>query len=121
MTFVPDFVNCSAPASMTTIDQVANHFVYVKNLIGAEHLCIGADFDGISSTIPGLSDVSDYPALIASLVKKGFTDDEIVGVLGGNILRVMEKAEQVSRSMSNIPPGQAVLTNISGNDCRTVY
>lgn len=156
ITFFPDFVNCTAPASQTSIDQVVAHFVYVKKLIGARHLCIGADFDGITETIPGfsfvfftyvyliffsgLSDVSHYPDLVAALIANGFTDSEVIGVIGsffflvflslstqsktqtgGNVLRVLERNEAVAASLRNLMPGQAVLSNISNNDCRTVY
>jgi membrane dipeptidase len=138
ITFVPEFVNCTAPASQTSIAQgveiffcffslanrfkVANRFDYVRNLIGSEHLCIGADFDGIVQTIPGLGNVATYPSLIAELISRGYSDAEIEGIIGGNILRVLQSAESVAADLSKrFPPGQAVLSNISGDACRTIY
>jgi len=122
ITFVPGFVNCTAPASQTSIAQVANHFDYVRNLIGSEHLCIGADFDGITETVPGLGDVSTYPDMIAELIRRGYSDAEVEGILGGNVLRVLAAAEAVANDLSQrVPPGQAVLWNVTGDPCRTVY
>lgn len=80
-----------------------------------------SDFDGIDKTIPGLTDVSSYPDLIAVLIARGFSDEEIVGVLGGNLLRVMEAAENVAISLKSEVPGQAVMSDIVNNSCRTIY
>ncbi|KAJ3262785.1 dipeptidase 1 (renal) [Chytriomyces hyalinus] len=79
--------------------RVVEHMLHVKNLIGARHLGMGADYDGDIVPVDGLEDVSKYPILIASLLEHGFTDDEIVGVTGGNLLRVFEKVEKVAHEM----------------------
>ncbi|KAJ3018827.1 UNVERIFIED_CONTAM: hypothetical protein HDU68_010965 [Siphonaria sp. JEL0065] len=83
------------------IDRVVEHMSHVKGLIGAEYLGIGADFDGEIEPVGGLEDVSKYPYLIAKLIEAGFTDDEVVGITGGNLLRVFEKVEQVSMQLQD--------------------
>lgn len=87
LSFVPSFVyEGSGPA---TLKDVADHFDYVKKLIGARHIGVGADFDGIEKGPGGLEDVSRYPFLFAELMSRGWTEDELEMVAGGNLLRVM--------------------------------
>jgi membrane dipeptidase len=87
------------PAPKATIEQVADHVDYVRKLAGIDHIGIGSDFDGITSTPAGLEDVSKYPALTAELIRRGYRDEEIGKILGGNILRVLRKAEEVAAQM----------------------
>ena len=60
------------------------------------HLGLGADYDGIRAPARGMEDVSTYPVLTAELLKRGYTDDEIVAINGGNVLRCLEKIEAVA-------------------------
>jgi membrane dipeptidase len=91
----------------TTIAKVADHFDHIRKVAGVEHIGIGGDFDGNSDWPEGLSDVSMYPNLFAELIRRGWTDRELELVAGGNVLRVLDKAEEVARSMKNqpVPPG----------------
>ena len=61
----------------TNVDMI----VHIKNLIGAEHLCMGADYNGVGNVPNGMEDVSRYPYLIAELLKRGWTQDEVQGQL----------------------------------------
>ena len=87
------------PAPKATIGQVADHIEYIGKLAGIDHIGIGSDFDGITSTPAGLEDVSMYPALTAELIRRGYKDEEIGKILGANILRVLRKAEEVAGQM----------------------
>jgi membrane dipeptidase len=90
----------------TTVAKVADHFDHVRQVAGIEHVGIGGDFDGNSHWPAGLSDVSMYPNLFAELIRRGWTDHDLQLLAGGNLLRVLEKAEEVARSMQNEPvPG----------------
>lgn len=91
-------ISCGQEA---TLNNVADHIEYVSKRIGAQHVGLGADFDGVSmNQIPkGLQDVSTYPALLVELMNRGFSDQEIAGIAGENILRVLKKTEQVSLEM----------------------
>jgi membrane dipeptidase len=84
------------PAPRATIADAANHIDHIKSVAGIEHIGLGGDFDGITSVVQGLEDVSTYPALTAELLRRGYTDDEIKKILGLNILRVMRDVEKVS-------------------------
>ena len=84
------------PEPRATLAQVADHIDHVRKVAGIDHIGLGGDFDGITSVVQGLEDVSKYPDLTAELIRRGYTDQDIRKILGQNILRVMRAAEQVS-------------------------
>ncbi len=81
------------PSPRATLAQVADHIDHVKQIAGIDHIGLGSDFDGITSVPVGLEDVSTYPALIAELLRRGYSDDDIHKIAGRNILRVMRAVE----------------------------
>jgi membrane dipeptidase len=87
------------PEPRATLSQVADHIDHVRKVAGIDHIGLGGDFDGISSVVQGLEDVSKYPDLTAELLKRGYSDQDIKKILGLNILRVMRGAEQVSAAL----------------------
>ena len=84
------------PAPRATIADAADHIDHIKKVAGIDHIGLGGDFDGITSVVQGLEDVSTYPALTAELLRRGYKDDDIKKILGLNILRVMRGVEKVS-------------------------
>lgn len=76
-----------------TLAQVADHIEHVRRMAGIDHVAIGSDFDGIGSTPEGLDGVEDYPALLAELARRGWTDADLRKLAGENLLRVMRAAE----------------------------
>ena len=98
------------PQPVATIAQVADHVDHVAKVAGFDHVGIGGDLDGIPSTPVGLTGVQDYPNLFAELISRGWSDENLAKLAGGNILRVLRQAEAVSRSMSNVPPAADQLT-----------
>jgi membrane dipeptidase len=84
------------PAPRAAIADAADHIDHIKQVAGIDHIGLGGDFDGITSVVEGLEDVSTYPALTAELLRRGYKDDEIKKILGLNILRVMREVEKVS-------------------------
>jgi len=97
------------PAPRATIADVANHIDHIKKVAGIDHIGIGGDFDGITSVVQGLEDVSTYPALTAELLKRGYKDNEIKKILGLNILRVMREAEAVAARLQKERPASPTL------------
>jgi len=79
-----------------SVGRVVDHVEHISRVAGPHAVGIGSDFDGIDITIPGLEDVSCYPAITAELLARGWDEGPIRGVLGDNILRVLEKAERLS-------------------------
>jgi membrane dipeptidase len=84
------------PEPRASLTAVADHMDHVRKIAGADHVGIGSDFDGITSTPAGLEDVSTYPALTAELLRRGWPEDEVKKALGLNALRVLGQAEQVA-------------------------
>ncbi len=92
------------PSPKATISDVADHLDHIKEVAGAAHIGIGGDYDGITETVVGLEDVSKYPDLLAELVKRGWTDAQIRGLAGENVLRVLTEAEAVSARLRKTRP-----------------
>ena len=109
--FSPDFIACTAPRSSdpralptpdpenATLERVADHLTRIGGLIGYDHVGIGSDFDGIESTPKGLEDVSKMPYLVAELLERGLSEQDLVKVIGGNVLRVWEEADRVATEL----------------------
>ncbi len=103
------------PAVRATLSQVADHIDRVRQVAGIDHVGIGSDFDGIKRGPVGLEDVSCYPALLAELLRRGYTDEEVEKVAGGNLLRAFDRAEAVAaRLRASRPPSEATLEDLDG-------
>jgi membrane dipeptidase len=89
---IADWRRTNPPPSASLI-QVADHIDHIRKICGIDCLGLGGDFDGITSVPVGLEDVSDYPLLLAELLRRGYSDDDIRKIAGRNILRVMRAAE----------------------------
>jgi membrane dipeptidase len=77
------------------VSTFVDHIDYVKNLIGVDHVGIGTDFDG-GGGIPGFNDASEAMNVTVELVRRGYTDEEIKKIWGGNLLRVWREVERVA-------------------------
>ena len=97
----------SAPP--VTVSDVADHIEHVVKIAGYDHVGIGGDLDGIDRTVVGLGGVETYPNLFAELIRRGWSDSNLAKLAGGNILRVMRRAEAVAAEMKDEPPSMATL------------
>jgi membrane dipeptidase len=84
------------PRPAATLAQVADHIEHIRKVAGADHVGLGSDFDGIPDAPVGLEGVDKYPALLAELMRRGWTDADIAKLAGENVLRVMAAVETVS-------------------------
>lgn len=73
--------------------RLADHIEYIARLVGAKHVGLGSDYDGINCVPEGLETGAKLPVLTAELARRGFTDSELEQILGGNVLRVMAANE----------------------------
>ena len=80
---------------------VADHIDHIRDVAGIDHVGIGGDYDGISNEPEGLEDVSTYPVLFAELARRGYSDEEMAKVAGGNILRAMREAEATAARLQS--------------------
>ncbi|MGH7627786.1 MAG: membrane dipeptidase [Gemmatimonadales bacterium] len=97
------------PPPPAALEQVADHLDHVRRVAGADHVGIGSDFDGISYVPRGLDDVSRFPELFAELIRRGWSDDDLRKVAGGNVIRAFRAAEKAAaRIRRERPP--AIMT-----------
>lgn len=81
------------------LSRLVDHIEHAVKVAGIDHVGVGSDFDSIGTKVPaGLEDIGKTPNLIAEMRKRGFTDEEVGKVMGGNMLRVMQKAEAVAHA-----------------------
>ena len=117
VTFVPGFISqavadfdarpeaerkgMTPPAA--TLSQVADHIDHIRKVAGIDHVGLGGDFDGITSVVVGLEDVSTYPMLVAELLRRDYSDDDIRKLTWRNMLRVMRGAEAAAARIQAPP------------------
>ena len=93
--FYPFFLTGTEKA---TVDDVVRHIDHAVDVAGIEHVGIGTDFDGIEVTPEGLEDISKLPVLFDRMRSRGYSDDDLEKIAGGNFLRVFDEVLSVSRS-----------------------
>ena len=82
-----------------TVARVADHFDHVVQLVGIEHVGLGSDFDGVGDSLPtGLKDVSMFPNLLAELLKRGYTKEDLEKICYKNIFRVWNAVAEFAES-----------------------
>jgi membrane dipeptidase len=91
------------PRPVVTVSTIADHIEHVAKVAGYDHVGIGGDMDGIDSTPADFTGVQDYPRLFAELIRRGWSDQNLAKLAGGNVLRALRQAEAVSASMKNEP------------------
>ena len=85
------------PILYADVETVADHIDHVVALAGIDHVGIGSDFDGVGDSLPtGLKDVSQYPNLIAALLARGYSEEDIIKIGWGNVARVWRAVEAVA-------------------------
>jgi membrane dipeptidase len=94
-------IKAEMKASMpkVTVAAVADHIEYIRKVAGVDYIGIGSDYDGNDNWPEGLEDVSMFPNLFAELVRRGWTDEDLMKVMGGNVLRALEQAEKVAKQL----------------------
>jgi membrane dipeptidase len=100
------------PEPAVTIADVADQIDYVVRIAGHDHVGLGADYDGIEVTPQGLDGVDGYPALLAELIRRGWTDAQVAGLAGGNVLRALEQAERVAAGLKGTPPTSLTIKDL---------
>jgi membrane dipeptidase len=103
------------PVPRGTTATLADHIDHVRRVAGIDHVGLGSDYDGVTSLPAGMEDVSRFPNLTAELLRRGYSEEDVRKVLGGNIIRVMRQAEEVAaRLQRERGPSQAVIDVMDG-------
>ena len=107
-----DKLEASQPLPPLPISKLMDHFDHIVKVAGIDHVGIGADFDGAVDMPQNAEDVSTLPNITYELLKRGYSERDILKILGENTLRVMAAAERISRSMSKSISGDGSLRRI---------
>ena len=103
------------PLPQAAVGIVADHVEQVRRIAGVDHVGIGSDFDGIGGSHPeGMEGVDSYPLLFRELARRGWSDEDLAKLSGGNLLRAMERAEQVAASMRAEPAMNDTIQGLDG-------
>ena len=99
------------PAPKAGIGLIADHIGHIVKIAGHDHVGLGGDLDGIGydEAPSGMNSVSGYPLLFAELIRRGWSDSDLGKLAGGNLLRVLRRAEAVASAMKDEPPSMAAL------------
>ncbi|XP_015586910.1 dipeptidase 1 isoform X2 [Cephus cinctus] len=132
--FYSGFVNCNDLRNATMRD-VVDHINYIRNLIGVDHVGIGADYDGVDKMPEGLNDVSKYPDLFDRLHtnvdnEPYWSQEDLEKLAGRNFIRVFSAVEAVRDSLSSEAPYEDIIDrqelynaqlseNLTPGECQT--
>ena len=92
------------PIPRGTVSDLVDHIDHIVQVAGIDHVGLGSDFDGITVSPEGLEDVSKFPAITDELIRRGYSEDEIIKILGANVLRAMAEAESVAQRLQAATP-----------------
>jgi membrane dipeptidase len=84
------------PVPPGTVHLVLDHIQHIAKVAGVDHVGLGSDYDGIGTVPIQLEDVSKYPNITQGLLDRGYSEQDIKKILGGNLLRAMREAENVA-------------------------
>jgi membrane dipeptidase len=103
------------PAPPVGIADVADHVQHIRDVAGVDHVGLGSDFDGIPDAPAGLDGVDKYPALVAELARRGWSDADLAKLAGANLLRAMESAEAAAARLRTTElPAQVTIEALDG-------
>ena len=91
------------PKPVVTLAQVADHIDHIAKVAGVASVGLGGDMDGVPDLPQGLDGVDTYPALLAELARRGWSDGDLAKLAGGNVLRAMEGAERAALALRGEP------------------
>lgn len=92
VTMVSAFLRAGARTADIGVEVLVDHIDYIINLIGIDHVGIGTDFDG-GGMLRGCSNAAEAPAITAELLRRGYGEDAIEKIWGGNFLRALAASE----------------------------
>ncbi|WP_309751530.1 dipeptidase [Novosphingobium sp.] len=92
------------PMPRGSLADVAAHIDYIAKRIGADHVGLGGDLDGIDVAVVGMEDVAAYPALFTELARRGWSQADLEKLASRNMLRVLKAAEAYARSRRGDAP-----------------
>ena len=102
------------PRPVVTLAQVADHIDHIAKVAGVDSVGLGGDMDGVPDLPQGLDGVDTYPALLAELARRGWSDGDLAKLAGGNVLRAMEGAERTAAALRGEPMATGTVAGLDG-------
>ena len=87
------YVATLPPLPRPSWEKIVEHIDHAAKLVGPDSVGLGSDFDGASMPV-GMEDVTRLPKITEALLRKGYSDEQVKGILGRNLLRLMERVEK---------------------------
>ena len=98
-----DAMDKQFPPPRSTFEKFMEHLLYTLELVGADHVGIGADWDG-GGGVDGMKDITDLPKVTAALLEAGYSEEDVAKIWGGNMLRLVREAEAARTATVVSPP-----------------
>jgi membrane dipeptidase len=103
------------PKPAATVADVVRHIEHVREVAGVDHVGLGGDYDGTDVMPVGLEDVTGYPKVLAALVERGWSADDLARLAHRNAIRALRDAEDVARDLEGRrPPSTATIAELDG-------
>jgi membrane dipeptidase len=84
------------PPPTVTVEDVADHVEHIGRIAGRQYVGLGGDYDGVTYLPEGMGGVDGYTVLLVTLMRRGWSDADIAGLAGANVLRVLRQAERIA-------------------------
>ncbi len=96
------WIAAHAPPPVTAA-AVADHIDHIRSVAGVDHIGFGADYDGVTYLPEGMEGVDGYPVVLTELMRRGWRDNDLAKLTGGNLLRALRAAERVAATPPAAP------------------
>jgi membrane dipeptidase len=91
VTFYPGHISSDFPDQVVTVERLVDHIDHIVEVAGIDHVGFGSDFLGSETHTVGLESAQELPNLTRSLLERGYSLEEIEKIMGGNLLRLLER------------------------------
>ncbi len=88
------------PSERATVQDLVDHIDHIVKLIGIDHVGLGTDFDG-GGGIEGCNDVSEMPNITEELLRRGYSEEDIQKIWGGNLMRVFKAVQEAAQEQNS--------------------
>jgi membrane dipeptidase len=99
-------LNAANPLPATPLSVLIDHFDHIRRVAGIDAVGLGSDFDGVPSLPEGMKDIAQLPNITYELLRRGYSDEDVRKVLGGNFMRAFAQAERVAQESSRTVSGE---------------
>jgi membrane dipeptidase len=100
------------PLPKVPLSAIVDHIDHIVKVAGIDHVGLGSDFDGVDALPEGLTGIGDLPKITLELVKRGYSDEDVLKILGENFLRVLGQAEAFAHATGTTLSGDGSLKKL---------